>query len=241
MAGRQAIGAKLAREGDQVDELHALVARRAGHRRPAGGIFVDEAVDHAVAEAAFIIEHVMGDAEPVGDHLRVIDVLARAAGARSAHRFAMIVELQGDADHLGAGARGERGRDRAVDAAGHGNDDSGIAQGAAELKIDPQWRSLASIFTRISLLAPRPEASRRQRGGQNWRVSRRTFDGLTKRTLSLDELLDLLAVTGDGGGRKREDAIACYLSGSEGWRDAVKSLGGAFAEEESGLKERKAD
>jgi hypothetical protein len=59
--------------------------------------------------------------------------------------------------------------------------------------------------------------------------------------LSLNELLDLLAVTGDAGGQSREDAIACYLSGSEGWRDAVKSLGGAFAEGESGLKERKAD
>ena len=59
--------------------------------------------------------------------------------------------------------------------------------------------------------------------------------------LSLNELLDLLAVAGDGSGQSREDAIACYLSGSEGWRDAVKSLGGAFAEGESGLKERKAD
>ena len=84
MAGGEAIGAELAREGDQVDELHALVARRARHRRPAVRIFVDEAVDHAFAEAAFVIEHVMGDAEPVGDLLRVVDVLAGAAGAACA-------------------------------------------------------------------------------------------------------------------------------------------------------------
>ncbi len=71
----------------------------------------------------------MGDAEPVGDLLGVVDVLAGAAGARAAHRLAMIVELERDADHLGAGLRGERGRDRAVDAAGHGDDDPGLARG----------------------------------------------------------------------------------------------------------------
>ena len=41
--------------------------------------------------------------------------------------------------------------------------------------------------------------------------------------------------------RSRQDAIACYLSGGEGWRDAMKMLGGTFAEEAAGLKERKAD
>ncbi len=141
MAGRQAIGAELARESDQVDELHALVAGRAGHRRAAVRIFVDEAVDHALAEAAFVIEHVMRDAEPVGDLLRVVNVLPGAAGAAAPHRLAMIVELQRHADHLGAGARGERGRDRAVDAARHGDDDPGIAARAAELKINLHWRS----------------------------------------------------------------------------------------------------
>lgn len=58
--------------------------------------------------------------------------------------------------------------------------------------------------------------------------------------LSLNELLALL---GDGADadRSRQDAIACYLSGGDGWRDAMKMLGGTFAEEEAGLKERKAD
>jgi hypothetical protein len=60
-------------------------------------------------------------------------------------------------------------------------------------------------------------------------------------TLSLDELLDLLSFAGEDQRHAREDAIACYLSGSDGWREAVKFLGGAFAEEESGLRERKAD
>jgi hypothetical protein len=57
--------------------------------------------------------------------------------------------------------------------------------------------------------------------------------------LSLAELLALLGEGADA--RSREDAIACYLSASEGWRDAVRMLGGTFAGEETGLKERKAD
>jgi hypothetical protein len=59
--------------------------------------------------------------------------------------------------------------------------------------------------------------------------------------LSLDELLALLGPDADADDRSREDAIACYLSGSDGWRDAMKMLGGAFAEESTGLKERKGD
>lgn len=58
--------------------------------------------------------------------------------------------------------------------------------------------------------------------------------------LSLNEVLELLNTSGEGDYRARQDAIACYLSASEGWRDAVKRLGGAFAEGGK-LRERKAD
>jgi hypothetical protein len=47
----------------------------------------------------------------------------------------MIVELEGDSDHLGAAAGGERGDDRAVDAARHGDDDPSPGGGAIELEI----------------------------------------------------------------------------------------------------------
>lgn len=59
--------------------------------------------------------------------------------------------------------------------------------------------------------------------------------------LGLDDLLALLGNGADGVERSRQDAIACYLSGSDGWKDAMKALGGTFAEDEAGLKERKAD
>ena len=59
--------------------------------------------------------------------------------------------------------------------------------------------------------------------------------------LSLDELLALLGAEGKGGAWSREDMIACALSAGEGWQEAVKKLGGAFTEEASGLRERKAE
>ena len=59
--------------------------------------------------------------------------------------------------------------------------------------------------------------------------------------VSLDELLALLESSAKAEGLSREDAIACYLSAGEGWREAMKRLGGAFAEGAAGLKERKAD
>ena len=59
--------------------------------------------------------------------------------------------------------------------------------------------------------------------------------------LSLDELLTLLGNATEIEGRSREDAIACYLSGDDGWREALKLLGGTFAQESERLKDRKTD
>jgi hypothetical protein len=134
MARREAIGPELARNGQEVGELHPLVAGDAGDRSPPPHIFVGEAVDHAVPEAAFIVEHIMGDAEPVRDRPRIVDVLTRAAAPGPLHRGAMIVKLERHADHFRARPRGERGHDRAVDAARHGDDDPGLACRPVELK-----------------------------------------------------------------------------------------------------------
>ena len=45
--------------------------------------------------------------------------------------------------------------------------------------------------------------------------------------LDLPELMRLVADASDPV-RQRQAAIACYLSASEGWRDAVEKLDGAF-------------
>ena len=59
--------------------------------------------------------------------------------------------------------------------------------------------------------------------------------------LGMEEMLHLLGADDKQDPEVRQQAIACFLSADEGWRDAVKALGGAFAEDEAGLKERKAD
>ena len=67
------------------------------------------------------------------------------------------------------------------------------------------------------------------------------FRANAEEPLTLNELLALLD---NGDGREslsREDAIACYLAAGEGWRQAMKRLGGAFAQGERGLRENKAD
>jgi hypothetical protein len=59
------------------------------------------------------------------------------------------------------------------------------------------------------------------------------FDGNLKAAeeakLDVDELLSLLSPSSNPEQRKRQEAIACFLSVSEGWRDAREALKGAFA------------
>ena len=67
------------------------------------------------------------------------------------------------------------------------------------------------------------------------------FRASSDEPLSFRELLDLIGSEDPADSQRRQDAIACYLSAGEGWREAVKRLGGAFAETEAGLKESKTD
>jgi len=59
------------------------------------------------------------------------------------------------------------------------------------------------------------------------------FDGNLKAAgeakLDVDELLSALSGTSGAGQRERQEAIACFLSASEGWKDAKGALKGAFA------------
>jgi hypothetical protein len=68
-----------------------------------------------------------------------------------------------------------------------------------------------------------------------------TASGATR--LSVADLLALLGGECEAGEAQRAQAIACYLSAGEGWKDAVKRLGGAFAAEAaaSGTKDGKGD
>ena len=67
------------------------------------------------------------------------------------------------------------------------------------------------------------------------------FRAVAEGPLSLDELLRLLGDSKADSKRERQAAIACYLSAAEGWTEAVRRLGGTFAADGTGLKERKSD
>ena len=59
------------------------------------------------------------------------------------------------------------------------------------------------------------------------------FDGNLKAAgetrLDINELLVALSASANLGREERQDAIACFLSVSEGWRDARATLKGTFA------------
>ena len=67
------------------------------------------------------------------------------------------------------------------------------------------------------------------------------FQAAAESTLHAEELLALLGEARSNCDRERQDAIACYLSASEGWTTAVERLGGAFAATPVQLSGRKAD
>lgn len=59
--------------------------------------------------------------------------------------------------------------------------------------------------------------------------------------LEIDELLALLDGNSPSPEPAKGSARACYLSSSDGWRDAVKQLGGAFADGIASLSEVKGE
>ena len=59
--------------------------------------------------------------------------------------------------------------------------------------------------------------------------------------LEIEELLALLDRNSAGGETSMDNARACYLSSGDGWRDAVKRLGGAFAAEVGALTPEKGE
>ena len=53
------------------------------------------------------------------------------------------------------------------------------------------------------------------------------FQAAEEASLDPGELFQ--ALRDDDPGRRRRDALTCYLSASEGWKEAVRRVGGAFA------------
>ena len=116
-------------------ELDHLVAGDAGHRRLAGDVARGEAVDDGLLEALLVVENVVRDAQRLGHPAGVVDILAGAAGPLAVGGFAMVVELQRDADDVVAGMLEQAGDDRGVDAARHGDDHTCPLRTAGKIEI----------------------------------------------------------------------------------------------------------
>jgi hypothetical protein len=93
----------------------------------------------------------MRDADGLGGPAGVVDVDAGAAGLGFGHHGAVIVKLQGDADDVIAFGLHQRGDDRAVDTAGHGDDNARILRAAGQVQT-------VSHFSKASRNRYRPRA-----------------------------------------------------------------------------------
>ena len=89
--GGEAVRAEFARHGEQIGELGPHVALDAGDRRAPGKILVREIPHHVLAKGAFVVVHVMRDAQPVGHGTCIGDIVAGAARALSSGRCPVIV------------------------------------------------------------------------------------------------------------------------------------------------------
>ena len=134
MSGRKRGSTELARGLEQIAKLDRAVALDARHRRLARGVAVGEIVDHRLAKAVLVVQHVMRNADPLGDIARVVDILPGAAGALAMGGRAMVVKLQRDADDIVALGLQERGRNRGIDAAGHGDNDPCVLRTAFKVQ-----------------------------------------------------------------------------------------------------------
>ena len=94
------------------------------------------------------------------------------------------------------------------------------------------------LFTRISLLAARPAAGAIAKGTVLARHES-DFRAGSEEPLSHEDLVRLLSQRSESQPQSREGAIATYLSSGERAEEAIKRLGGAFAEGALGLTERK--
>src|SRR5688500_3175040 len=134
MAGGERRGAKLLSGLQQVAELDLLIAGDARYRSLAGEIAVGKRAHHVSREPRLIVEAVMGDAESLRHAAGILNVLSGAAGALAANRLAMIVELEGDADHVIALTLQESCDHGGIDPSGHGDHHPGVGRTPRQMK-----------------------------------------------------------------------------------------------------------
>ncbi len=127
-----------------------------GHRRLASRVALGEIVDHRFAETTLVVEHVVGNADPLGYVAGIVDIATGATGTLAMGGGAMVVKLERDPDYVIALGLQERSRHRRIDAAGHGDYDPRVLRTAFEIK------AVGHGSDRLVSSRERPCASRRR-------------------------------------------------------------------------------
>ncbi len=129
MAGGDVVGFKCRKTVEEGAVLDVLVAAHARVRGAAGSVFGDESIDDLLLELLFEVHDVVANAELARNPAGIVDVFDAAALLVAAEFFRALFgpKAHGDADDFVALFVQEGGRDGAINAAGHADDDAGAA------------------------------------------------------------------------------------------------------------------
>src|SRR5438445_8072951 len=105
MAGGNLIGANLPGYNKKLVKLQVIVAETARDRSAPGKVLLDERTHDIALKALLVIDHVVGDAEGLGNAASIVNVVDRTAAALDGfgHAFvsretALVPELHGQAN-----------------------------------------------------------------------------------------------------------------------------------------------
>ena len=134
-----AISFEVLRGFQQVLELYTLVAANTGNRCCTGQITVSKLVYHRVFKDVFVIQYIVGKTHFFRNPPRVMNVYACAARPLFRQCSTMIIKLQCHAHNVIA-FFGQHCRDhRAVNAAGHGDDNARFTWRLGKPKRVQRW------------------------------------------------------------------------------------------------------
>ena len=107
VTGGDALSANLPGDNQQLIELQVVVAQAAGDRSASGNVLFHERAHHITLEALFVIDHIVRDADLLGDAAGVVDIVERAAAslnglghALASGETALVPELHGQTDDI---------------------------------------------------------------------------------------------------------------------------------------------
>src|SRR5579875_730189 len=123
VSGRDVLRTELARVAAPRPELDEVVTGGAWIGRSPERVLTCEALDDGRSKRLFEVQDVMGDPQNRRAPPRIVEIIAAATGFR-VRRTGRGVHFHGDADHVVARLRQQRGGDGGVDAPAHCGDHS---------------------------------------------------------------------------------------------------------------------